>query len=218
MSQSEPQVLSRLDLIAALPDPPTVSDTTLTHTAPSDPPLIQSHASTDGVDVVLTAVLSSAFIAALIAAGINIWLTRRRSREEERNRLRISFAEAFAAYTAYKELPYAIRRRRADAPGEERVRLSEALRKVQSDLAYHIAWTAAESETVGRAYANLIQKLRATAGEAMHQAWTAEPVNSDAAMNITSDVIDLSELASQEAVYMEAVRNHLRRLSPWWAP
>lgn len=52
----------------------------------------------------------------------------------------------------------------------------------------------------------------------MQQAWAAEPVNSDAAMNIPSDVIDLSELASQEDVYMEAVRNHLRRLSPWWAP
>ena len=35
-------------------------------------------------------------------------------------------AAAFEAYTAYKEFPYAIRRRRADDPEGERIRLSEA--------------------------------------------------------------------------------------------
>ncbi|WP_156077561.1 hypothetical protein [Saccharothrix sp. NRRL B-16314] len=43
----------------------------------------------------------------------------------KRNTVRTTFAEALAAYSSYMEFPYAIRCRRADAPGEERVRLSE---------------------------------------------------------------------------------------------
>jgi hypothetical protein len=157
---------------------------------------------------------------ALITATINLWLARRKSREEERNRLRNSFAEAFAAYSAYsayKEFPYAIRRRRADVPAEERIRLSEALREIQASLAYHLAWTAVESETVGHAYTDLVQQVRRTAGAAMHEAWKAPPTESDGTMNIPPSVIDLSPLAPHEAAYMDAVRTHLIRLAPWWA-
>ncbi len=167
--------------------------------------------------MVLAAILSGAFLAGLVAAGINILLARRKSREEERNRLRTTFAAAFAAYSAYKEFPYAIRRRRADIPGEERIRLSEALRAIQADLAYHVAWTAAESRTVGEAYANLIQEVRRAAGVAMHDAWKAPPNDSDDTMNIPPTVVDLSSLAPYEAEYIEAVRTHLRALAPWWA-
>lgn len=167
--------------------------------------------------MLLTAVLSGAVLAALLTAGITIWLARRKSREEERNRLRTSFAEAFAAYSAYKEFPYAIRRRRADAPAEERIRLSETLRAIQTNISYHLAWTAAESPTVGQAYATLIQELRNIAGAAMHQAWKAPPANSDDAMNIPPSEIDLSPLTPHETAYIEAVRTHLQVLAPWWA-
>ncbi|MFC4003118.1 hypothetical protein ACFS2C_09075 [Prauserella oleivorans] len=167
--------------------------------------------------MLVTAVLSGAFLAALITAAINIWLARRRTREEERNRIHTTFAEAFAAYTAYKEFPYAIRRRRADTPGEERIRLSEALREIQASLAYHLAWTAAESEQVGKAYAELVKQVRSTAGNAMHEAWDAPANDSDSAMNIPAMLVDLSELTTREAAYIDAVRSHLRKLAPWWA-
>lgn len=170
-----------------------------------------------GLGILITAVVSGAFLAALITAAINLWLNRRKSREEERNRLRNSFAEAFAAYSAYKEFPYAIRRRRADVSAEERIRLSEALREIQASLAYHLAWTSLESKTVGQAYTNLVQQVRRIAGAAMHEAWKALPTESDGAMNIPPSVIDLSSLAPHEAAYMEAVRAHLRRLAPWWS-
>ncbi len=62
--------------------------------------------------MVPAAILSEAFLAAAVAAAINIRLARRKSRQEERNKLRTTFAEAFAAHSAYKEFPYAIRRRR----------------------------------------------------------------------------------------------------------
>lgn len=156
---------------------------------------------TPGLGLLVTAILSGAFLAALITATINLWLARRRSREEERNRLRNSFAEAFAAYSAYKEFPYAIRRRRADVAAEERIRLSEALREIQASLAYHLAWTTTESETVGQAYTNLVQQVRRTAGAAMHEAWKAPPTESDDTMNIPPSVIDLSPLAPHSRLH-----------------
>ncbi|MGH4010591.1 MAG: hypothetical protein ACRDTH_20935, partial [Pseudonocardiaceae bacterium] len=79
------------------------------------------------------------------------------------------------------------------------------------------AWTAAESETVGQAYTNLVQQARRTAGAAMHEAWKAKPTESDDTMNIPPSVIDLSSLAPHEAAYIDAVRTHLTGLAPWWA-
>ncbi|WP_439381601.1 hypothetical protein [Amycolatopsis lexingtonensis] len=189
-----------------------VDVTTTTVTAPSG-----GISAAGGTSVLVAAVLSGAFLAALITAVITIWLARRKTREEERNRLRAAFAEAFAAYQAYKEFPYAIRRRRVDVPGEERVRLSEALRSVQADLAYHAAWIVIESEQVGKAFTELITQVCATAGTAMHEAWNAPANKTDSAMNIPPSLVDLGELTDHETVYIDAVRAHLRGLAPWWA-
>lgn len=188
---------------------------TATTTAAPAPSRVPA-ATTAGPGVLVAAVFSGAVLAALITAGINIWLTRRKNREEERGRLRANFADAFAVCAAYKEFPYAIRRRRADALAEERVRLSESLREIQAKLAYHLAWTAVESENVGRAYADLVGQVRRIAGAAMHEAWNAPPITSDAAMNIPPSVIDLSSLKQYESAYMEAVQVHLQALAPWW--
>jgi hypothetical protein len=195
------------------PVPNTVAKTT---TTAAPPPRPLPTASTTGPSVLVAAVFSGAVLAALITAAINIWLARRKSREEERGRLRANFADAFATCAAYKEFPYAIRRRRADALAEERVRLSEALREIQAKLAYHLAWTAAESENVGRAYADLVGQVRRIAGAAMHEAWNAPPITSDAAMNIPPSVIDLSSLKQYESAYMKAVQVHLQALAPRW--
>lgn len=195
---------------------PPVSPVTSTAMTTAPAPITSSTAPA-GSAALLTAIVSGAFLAALVAAAINIWLARRKSREEERNRLRTSFAEAFAAYTAYKEFPYAIRRRRADQPADERIRLSEALREIQARIAYHLAWTEAESSTVGQAYANLVDQVRAIAGTAMRRAWLDPPTKSDAGMNIPVKVIDLSSLERHEKDYIQAVRTHLRSLAPWWS-
>ncbi|MFG1811760.1 hypothetical protein [Streptomyces sp. NPDC049040] len=160
-------------------------------------------------------VLSGVVLAALVTASINIWQARRKSKEEERNRLSAAFAEAFAAYSAYNEMPFAIRRRRRDQAVEERFRLSEALREIQARLAYHEAWTAVESEEVGKAYAELLQQMRRTSGVAMHDAWLAAANRSDVAMNIPFSVVDLRSLKPYEQAYLEAVRTHLALLTPW---
>jgi hypothetical protein len=162
------------------------------------------------------AIISGAFLAAMLAGAVNVWMARRRSREEERARVRNTFAAAFEAYTAYKEFPYAIRRRRTDDPDGERIRLSEALRAVQEKLSYYLAWTAAESADVGEQYARLVAEVRRVAGRAMHDAWNDPPRATDSEMNIPPGVIDLSQLAPAEAAYMQAVRQHLLGLTPWW--
>lgn len=163
------------------------------------------------------AIISGAFLAAMLAGAVNVWMARRRSREEERARIRNTFAAAFEAYTAYKEFPYAIRRRRPDDPEGERLRLSETLRAVQEKLSYYLAWTQAESAAVGEQYAQLIAEARRVAGGAMHAAWKDPPRATDPEMNIPPDVVDLRQLEAAEAQYMQAVRDHLVSLTPWWA-
>ena len=161
--------------------------------------------------------LSATILAALIAAAVNITLARRKSREEERARLRDRFAQAYAAYAQYCEFAYAIRRRRPDDPSAERVRISEELRKIQADLSAHEAWVKLESRTVGMVYTELIQQMRKIAGGAMRQAWIDEPATSDAGVNIPPKTVDLSPLKPYETAYMDAVAAHLRALAPWWS-
>src|SRR4051795_12835057 len=80
--------------------------------------------------------LSASIIAALLTGTINLTLARRRSREEERARVRNTCAEAFKAYSEYREFPNAIIRRDTDRPGEERQRLLEGLRQLQARLSF----------------------------------------------------------------------------------
>ena len=162
-------------------------------------------------------VLLAAIVTATVTAGLAVWAARRKSREEERSRQRTLFAEAYQAYALYKEMPYAIRRRRHDDLPGERVRLSEALREIQGKLSFCEAWIAAESDAVGDAYSRLVAELRKVAGGAMREAWTAPPIESDADMNMPPLVIDLSALGPFELAYRESFRAHLDKVAPWWA-
>lgn len=158
--------------------------------------------------------LTSAVFAALLTGTFNIILARRKSREEERSRVRTVFAEAFAAYAAYKEYPYVIRRRNAEKPGEERVRISEQVRHTQERISYFLAWTQAESKPVGETYAALIRQVRASAGVAMTEAWQASAITEDADMAIPTSLVDLGDLRPHEAAYSKAVEKHLNKLAP----
>jgi hypothetical protein len=160
----------------------------------------------------LSAAVLAAVITAVVGAFVNIALARRKSLEEERARVRTTFAEALQAVAEYKEFPYAIRRRRADAAGEERVRLSEALRAVQAKLSYYAAWTKAESDEVGRAYEELVSELRKVAGKACHDAWLAPPANDDKDMNFAPGVVDLSALKPYEEAFAGTAQKHLKEM------
>jgi hypothetical protein len=159
-------------------------------------------------------VLPAAVVAAVVAGTVNVWLARSKGRDEERARVRTLLAEAFQAYADYKEFPYAVRRRDADRPGEERVRLSEQMREVQSRLSYFLSWTALESVPVGSAYANMVGRLRVVAGDSIREAWNRPAITTDKDMNIPPSIVDLSSLAGSEREFHDAVDAHLRRLTP----
>ncbi|HEY5475387.1 MAG TPA: hypothetical protein VIK11_01615 [Tepidiformaceae bacterium] len=152
-------------------------------------------------------------LAAAVVATWNVWLARRRSREEERSRQRTAFAEAYKAYGRYRELPYAIRRRNADEPAEERARLSEVARDIQAELTYHQTWMDLESSEVAAAYRALITELRKVAGGHMREAWMRPAITTDTEMNM---VIDMGSLTAFETEYLDSVRQHLLCLAPWW--
>jgi hypothetical protein len=159
-------------------------------------------------------VLPAAVVAAGVAGTVNVWLARSKGRDEERARVRTLLAEAFQAYSDYKEFPYAVRRRDADRPGEERVRLSEQMREVQSRLSYFLSWTALESAPVGAAYATMVGRLRAVAGDSIREAWNSPAITRDEDMNLPASIVDLSSLADVERKFHDAVGAHLHRLTP----
>ncbi len=128
-------------------------------------------------------------------------------RQQEKGRRREMFAKALAASVAYREFPFAIRRRRADQPEAQRLRLSEAIRDVQQQLAFYAAWIDTESTQVGVAYRELLRVTRDLAGQHMHDALVAAAITSDENMNIPG--IDYTALIALEATYMAAVRKHL---------
>src|SRR3954451_5732716 len=119
--------------------------------------------------------LSASIIAALITGTINLTLARRRSREEERARVRTTCAEAFRAYSEYREFPNAVIRRDTDRPAEERQRLLEALRQLQARLSFYQTWALLEAPAVGTAYVAMLEAARSLLDTAMRVAW-AEPV------------------------------------------
>lgn len=150
----------------------------------------------------------------LVTSAISGW---RRAVREDRGRRRDRLAEAYSAYSAYREFPFTIRRRRHDEAEAERVRITGEVSKVQERIHYYLAWTALEDPKVGRAYAELVKAARRTAGREMQRAWRMPAPAEDSEMNIAD--IDLSGADAAEDAYLRAVRRHLNpvrgRLRPW---
>lgn len=156
-----------------------------------------------------SAVLAPAVVAAVVSGVIALGGGWYKAVREDRERRRKMFADAYAAYVAYREFPFVIRRRRADKQADERARIAEEMRRAQQDLGYYIAWTKIESTEVGEAYSRLVAGARRTAGRAMNRAWAeSRPVSADPEMNITN--INLEGCNDLEDAYLAAVRAHLR--------
>lgn len=165
----------------------------------------QSGWTTAAIATVVASVVSG------VIALLTFWATAVR---QERSRRQQLYADALAALVAYREFAYVIRRRRAAPPGqeqiagEERVRISEALRGVQKDLAYFTSWIKAEpTSDVATKYDELVSQTRRIAGGYMRDAWNAEPLGDDGGMNIPD--IDYTPLADYEQAYLEAARDSL---------
>lgn len=162
----------------------------------------------------------AAVLAALVTGlvlGVQARISRRAQLRERKQEL---LASAYEVSIQYAEMAYAVRRRRADAAAEERVRLSEQLREIQARLTWHEAWVRFEAPEVGAAYDELVARTRTVAGQSMKDAWLSPPVADDTAMVIPTSVVDLRALADVREQYMAAVEAHLqprgrvRRLLP----
>lgn len=169
-----------------------------------------------------TAAIATVVAAAVsgIVALLTFWAAGVR---QERSRRQQLYADAFAALVSYREFPYVVRRRRAPAmdsdeiAAEERVRISEALREVQKDLAFATAWIELEGPTnLAAKFDELLNETRRLAGGYLRDAWNNAPVADDAGMNIGD--VDYSSLGAYETAYLDAVRDALafRRVAFSW--
>lgn len=147
--------------------------------------------------------------ATLALVGVIITLTVNGCRAE-RERLRELYASGWAAVQAYKEMAFAVRRRNAEDRAAERVRLSEAMREIQKDMAYYEALIGRERSGRGAAeYRILIVKTREIAGGVIRRSWNEEPIASDDEMHSPQIASELGPLRLFEDSYMNAVAERL---------
>lgn len=148
---------------------------------------------------------------ALVGVAMTLYVNGVR---EERRRRRETHARALEAVAAYYEMPFLIRRRRDDEPAAERARLSEKFASIQAELASCEALIRADRDSAVRtAYADLVEVLRATAGEEASRAWDAEPLSSDKQMRM-KDVADALSPISEPRRICE----HAMATSVTWRP
>jgi hypothetical protein len=157
-----------------------------------------------------TAALIIGIVAAIVAM-LGVWINGLR---EERRRRREFYAAALEATFAYREFAYVVRRRRPDVPGEERVRISEALREIQRALAkYEALMTIERCADVAVKYKHLVEKTREVAGGYMRTSWEGDGAGTDAQMNISN--IDFAPLEDSEQGYLTAVAADLPAWKFW---
>lgn len=157
------------------------------------------------------AAIVAAIVAAVVAAVVGLvgmWITGVAS---ERARRRRFYADALAGVIGYREFAYVVRRRRQDDPAGERVRISEAMRQTQNDLARFEALMKVErAANVAAAYRELVARTREIAGGYVRSAWGDPPVTEDKNMNIAG--VDYAALDKFETTYLAAVATDLA----WW--
>jgi hypothetical protein len=157
--------------------------------------------------------LAPAVIAATIAAtiaAITLIVNGRRARSDRHREL---FAAAFGDIASYCEFPYIVRRRRHDAPEEERIRISTALSEVQRKLNHNRAVLRVEAPPVAQAYARLLDATREVAGAAIRDGLNLAPVTSHAVVHVTD--VDLTPIKAYEDAYLLAAADRLA-LTPSW--
>jgi len=138
---------------------------------------------------------------------VTLWNNGRRSHRE---RLRELYAGGWSAVQAYKEMAFAIRRRNLEDRGAERVRLSDVMREIQQNIAYHEALIGRErSGCVAAEYRNLVAKTREIAGGIIRRSWNEEPIGSDTQMHSPEIAGELTALRPHEDRYMNAVADEL---------
>jgi hypothetical protein len=174
-------------------------------------------------------------VAAMIAAGsavpliaaaialtgvlIGLWINGDRT---ERQRRRDLHARALAAVLGYAEMPFMIRRRRCE-PAEqsaERVRLSDHFSAVKAELTTCQVLLGADGRPrLARAYDDLVEVARDTAGKEAHRAWKEPAIEADADMNMQALFDRLADMRFALERFQDdlarATRPRRTRLAMW---
>lgn len=119
-------------------------------------------------------------------------------------------ADAYAAVAAYKEFAFAVRRRDPAEPAQERIRVSEAMRAVQQELTFHVAWVRGTSRRVSGSYDALVGETRKVAGTALRDGWNNPAITTDAQMNMPEVAAALAELTPYEREFLREVQHYLQ--------
>ncbi len=158
---------------------------------------------------------TAALIGAATATLVNLLGILAIGVRQDRQRRRELYANALEATLAYREFAYAIPRRRHDARPEERVRISEAMREVQRDLARAESLMKIErAKDVSAAYSRLVSETRRVAGGYIRAAWESDPIVDDSGMNVPGG-LDFSSMDEHEQAYLTAVARDLAWYRFW---
>lgn len=162
---------------------------------------------------------------ALFGVLVTFYINGRRA---DRNRRRDLYAGGWSAVQAYREMAFAVRRRNAEDRAGERVRLSDAMREIQKELAYFEAMIGRErvSEFVfnvtGRdhrgvvadAYLKLVAETRKVAGGIIKRSWDEEPIKGDSQMHTPSIAEELQALKPFDTAFLDAVNRDVGGRGP----
>jgi hypothetical protein len=111
-------------------------------------------------------------LGALFGASLGRWADARNLRRDQ-------YADAVRILVAWSEYPYRVRRRTSNDADELR-RLTDLGHEMQEQLQCHRTWIEAESRWVGSVYGAGIMTVKTRAGDAISEAWQAEPITSGA--------------------------------------
>jgi hypothetical protein len=159
----------------------------------------------------LASLITPSVVAAIVAGVITLMGSTIAAWRTSIDRRRQMFADAYMAYRAYCEVPYAVHRRRHDRPEDERIRLTNELREIQQKIGFFQAWTTIEAPEVGRAFGNLVGAMRRVAGAAITDAWSRPAITKDGQVPVGT-AIDLSSLGTFEDAYLATVLRHSHRI------
>lgn len=149
-------------------------------------------------------------VASVLLAALAIWVNGYRA---DRARRRELYAEAWEVVVEYKEFAFAVRRRDADHPAAERVRITTAMGAVQARLAKSEALVSNErSKDLASKYSELVAQTRRVAGGIVRDSWNSPPIRSDSEIHAPEIQNQLFELSAPEKAFHGAVRDDLA----WW--
>jgi hypothetical protein len=156
------------------------------------------------------ATVVGAFVTALAAATVALYLNRRTHKGAERDRRRTLYGEAFQAALEWCEGVWRVRRRPEDGSGDRE--LIQHFHAMQERIAFYEGWLSIESKSMGRAYRFLLDDVQTVCRPLLQASWKRDgrhpampPPEGEAAPDITQ--------AKQD--FLLAARRHQSR---WLIP